>query len=461
MRWFTPAVLLLLAWGALAFGAEYAWAYFPLLIASVAVAAAVFAAGVPAPRTSNAVPAALLALAAAGALQATPLPERLVAAVSPARAAHDYSALVGMAVPGPPAAASGATPGTLSVRPSRTLLGLAFLAAFGAFHVACLRALPVVTPVGAARGLIALGIVVALVVIAQQGSGADRVYGFWLPRYQYFPAAPFLNRHHAAGWLVMTLSVVLGYFCGQVADLARRPATARGRWLASRDASEMIIAGFAILLMSAALVFTFSRSGLGALAAALGLTAVWVVRRQASRHARVLIPLGLVLMLAVAIVWAGAADVGRELAPDGIRDDALGRIAIWSDTLRIIADFPLAGTGLNTYGIAMLAYQTAAPGVHLVEAHNDYLQLAAEGGLLLGFPTVAAILLFVREVRRRFREAADRTVVYWVRVGAVTGLLAIALQSVVDFSLQMPGNAVLFALLLAIAAHRAPARSNA
>jgi len=41
-------------------------------------------------------------------------------------------------------------------------------------------------------------------------------------------------------------------------------------------------------------------------------------------------------------------------------------------------------------------------------------------------------------------------------VGAVTGLVAIALQETVEFSLQMPGNAALFAVLAAIAMHRSP-----
>ena len=43
---------------------------------------------------------------------------------------------------------------------------------------------------------------------------------------------------------------------------------------------------------------------------------------------------------------------------------------------------------------------------------------------------------------------------WWLRRGAVTGLIAIALQETVEFSLQMPGNAVLFALLCAVALHR-------
>jgi hypothetical protein len=41
-------------------------------------------------------------------------------------------------------------------------------------------------------------------------------------------------------------------------------------------------------------------------------------------------------------------------------------------------------------------------------------------------------------------------------VGAVVGLVSIGLQSLLDFSLQMPGNAALWAVLAAIAVHRSP-----
>jgi O-antigen ligase len=119
----------------------------------------------------------------------------------------------------------------------------------------------------------------------------------------------------------------------------------------------------------------------------------------------------------------------------------------------------MTGTGLNTFGAAMFQYQTAFRDQHVQEAHNDYLQLAAEGGLLLGVPITATLILFVRAVGRRFRARKDDTRGYWIRVGAVVGLMAIALQSIVEFSLQMPGNAALFVVLAAIALHRAPTRA--
>ena len=122
----------------------------------------------------------------------------------------------------------------------------------------------------------------------------------------------------------------------------------------------------------------------------------------------------------------------------------------------MFADFPIAGTGLHTYSVAMLFYQEYESGFHFAQAHNDYLQLLAEGGVLLAVPAVALIGVLLVQVRRRFVEGRDDDRTWWLRVGAVSGLLAIALQEVVDFSLQIPGNAVLFCFTVAVAIHRPP-----
>jgi O-antigen ligase len=151
--------------------------------------------------------------------------------------------------------------------------------------------------------------------------------------------------------------------------------------------------------------------------------------------------------------WAGVDAVSARFGsadPTTVNE----RLPIWRDTWNVIADFWLTGSGLNTYGVATLFYQTSAPGFHLREAHNDYLQLAAEGGLLLGVPIVCAIAMLARDIRRRFADSTGSS--YWIRLGAVTGLIAIGVQSTVEFSLQMPGNAALCAVLAGIALHRDP-----
>jgi hypothetical protein len=54
-------------------------------------------------------------------------------------------------------------------------------------------------------------------------------------------------------------------------------------------------------------------------------------------------------------------------------------------------------------------------------------------------------------VRHRIRE--DVGSIWWIRAGAIVGLVAIAFQALFDFSLQMPGNAVLFTVVAGIALH--------
>jgi O-antigen ligase len=153
-------------------------------------------------------------------------------------------------------------------------------------------------------------------------------------------------------------------------------------------------------------------------------------------------------VLIAAIGWAGVDQIALRFASD---TQFGNRGPIWMDTLRIARKFPLFGTGFNTYGTSTLLYQTVIPDVHLREAHNDYLQLLSEGGALVAIPAAAFLIVIAGTILRRFRTVRPGSTDYWIRTGAVTGILAIAVQEIGEFSLQMPGNAVLFVVLLAVA----------
>jgi O-antigen ligase len=181
-----------------------------------------------------------------------------------------------------------------------------------------------------------------------------------------------------------------------------------------------------------------------------------VLARLRSVKAKAVAVAAVLVLLGGTGYWAGGdAIVGKFAESTAGISSVGGRIGAWQDTARIIGDFPVTGTGFNTFGTAMVMYERSKD-LHFNEAHNDYLQILAEGGLLIGVPVVAALLIFARGVRRRFVEAPREGTTYWIRIGAVIGLVAIALQSVVEFSLQMPGNAALFAFVAAIAIHQSP-----
>jgi O-antigen ligase len=205
--------------------------------------------------------------------------------------------------------------------------------------------------------------------------------------------------------------------------------------------------------MSLSLALTMSRGGMTALALALALAGATVLRSRQTGMRKAAAIGFLVLLAASVVFWVGADLIAARFG-EANWQELNSRRGAWLDAFSIARRFPLTGTGLNTYGAVSDFYQQHDLAFHYAQAHNDYLQLAAEGGALLLIPAGALVIAFVATVKRRFSEPSG-VMTYWIRVGAVTGLLAIALQETVDFSLQMPGNALLCATLCAIAMHRA------
>ena len=449
-------------WGALAFGAVYRWAYVPLAVGCAVVGIAALLTDRRRGPSIGALTAALAAIAVAAALQLIPLSPRAFAAISPGGDAflrtYDFSYQL--------AAATAPQAHTISIAPDRTAIGLGLFAALALLLVGTTRVLSRVGAATLVRSMVWFGVALAVFAVGQAALLGDRfgivrkIYGFWQPQFGGTPFGPFVNRNHFAGWTIMVLPLAIGAACAAWED-ARLQASSdfrdRMSWLSSRAAAGALLMPFAAALMSLALLMTQSRSGMAAFAAAVLIFATVLVSRQRTVRARIMAGLAIVVLFGAAIAWAGLDTLVRRIAT-APTDAATptGRIRAWSDGTRIVRDFPLTGTGLNTFGTAMMVYQTGDRSLHYQEAHNEYLQIAAEGGLLVGVPVLIAIGVFARDVRRRFREAPKRGTTYWLRVGAVVGLASIALQSLMEFSLQMPGNAALFAVVAAFALHRSP-----
>jgi hypothetical protein len=457
--YFAVLLLLLIAWGALAFGANYDWAYTPLFMAAAAVGLlGLFAPGSRVRRPIAwpiFIAAALVALI--GFVQLIPLSPATIAAVSPAtdQFLRKYDVAYQLA-------ASTGAPGyrhALSIKPAGTWLSLAALGALTLLLVGTARGLGRRSLGTLASGLVFVGFVVALVGVVQSGlymrdpDPVRKIYGFWETiNPDTYPFGPFVNRNHFAGWMLLALPVAIGYFSALVARGMRgvRP-TFRDRvlWFSSPDASRVVLVGLAVLVMALSLVLTLSRSGTTCFLIALMISGWFVVRRQAAGSRRQVTLLYVGAVGIASLGWAGIDVVLARFAQASV--DFWSRLDVWRDAWAIFQAFPVVGTGLNTFGTAMTLYQTSQLEVQMIEAHNDYAQLLSEGGIALAIVVVLATVLLGREIRRRFREDADDQTTYWIRVGATTGLVAIAFQEIVEFSLQMPGNATLFAIAAAIA----------
>jgi O-antigen ligase len=303
-----------------------------------------------------------------------------------------------------------------------------------------------------ARGVIALGLVLSLVAIVQQTKSPGLIYGWWEPMHAAQPFGPFVDRNHFAGWTLMIIPLAIGYWCALLARGLRRRRDLRSRllWLGAPDGGKWMVLTAAIGAMVLALGMTMSRSGLLALASAVTIS-VWVLLRSRfgapSRLGRLTTAVLITGLVGFAVVWNGLDSLGRQV--DDSPAALATRMTIWSSAVQVARDFPIAGTGLNTY--QWVGYLNRTNELFASEAHNDYLQILSEGGALLGVPILVAGFFLARESRRRFVERCDDTLTYWLRVGAVTGIVAVGVQELAEFSLQMPGNAVLFTVLIAMA----------
>jgi len=444
--WRAAATFVMVAWGALTFGAVYPWAYRPLFVGCAAVGLFGLFSRRQGDTALFPLAAALAAVVLASALQLVPLPLDTLRRLTPEteRLLRNYDVSFAVATPTPSHA--------VSIDPRATRGGLVALVSLELLLFGLSRSLRRRDVRHIAVGIVVLGVALALFGVIQKALWNGKLYWVWTPRETGESFGPFVNRNHFAGWMLMALPLAIGYFCGRVARGVERVKPgwhSRLIWLASTEATNTMLVGFAIVVMATSLVLTLSRSGILGLMAAAIVVAFVVIRRQATAMRRTVAAAYVMSILGVSLAWAGLDLVVSRFAVNA-GTDMERRIGAWSDAWHIFLRFPVAGTGLNTYGIATLFYQTINLTHHYDQAHNDYLQLAAEGGALLLLPVAAALVTFCAAVRRRFAATSPQSTDYWIRVGAVAGLVAIGLQELGEFSLQMPGNAAMFCLLAAI-----------
>lgn len=447
-------VLSSLFWGTLAFGATYVWASRSMAVWAVMAIGMCFIAG----RRSRG-PGWLLGLTmvlvlVAIAVQLVPLSRSTIAGMDPARHALLIQLNVGYRF-------NAAVRHPLSVNPALTWWALVFSAISCLWVVGLSRLLSVIGARWLAVGLAWFGLVIALIGIYQNAVYDGRVYGFWIPQVANAgPFGPFINKNHFAGWMLMVLPLTIG-LCGSEARraMAGVGATVRDRvvWFSTERASRLLLLAGTGVVMLLALILTLSRSGiLTAIVLTLVSVVGFVVMGRGTRARKLMLTVATLIVVALVVNGVGLDTLIERFQAVGAHDLEL-REGAWRDAIATARRFPIAGTGLNTYGTAMLALQTYMPDSHFAQAHSDYLQLWAEGGVLLIAPVCLLALALALEIFRRLREPGGPD---WLRVGAVVGLIAILMQEAVEFSLQMPANFLLFATLCAIAIHRSPAKTR-
>ena len=277
---------------------------------------------------------------------------------------------------------------------------------------------------------IGVGVLSALTGAAQIMAGDGRFFPYGLPPYDRAPGL-FANYNHQAFFLSAILLLV-------VAD-----------WIEdARSAIAPIRIGILILL-TIGVIITSSRAGFGLLVLAiLAGGSLWLrqLRRTRGGRLRGRGPLiGIVIAILGVCLLIGLLAMGSyrsELMADRIAQAASDtRFTFWGNTRYAIGLYFPAGSGFGTFDTV---YQSVEPlgelhSYYVNHAHNDYLEIVLEGGLIAA-ALIGAFLIWL----------TVRLVAIW-RSGstlmlAAAGVILLALlHSIVDYPLRTVTGATLFA----------------
>jgi O-antigen ligase len=337
---------------------------------------------------------------------------------------------------------------TLSLDPYSTRLTLIQLIALVVYFAAALsfidspKRLRLVV-----RTVLVFGFALAIFGLIQSYTSPNKVY--WIRELpQAAPFGPFINRHHFAGYMEMTLGLALGLLLTGAVEREKR-----------------LLYIFAAAMMAIALVMTNSRGGIISLVAEIFFLVLLTGfgRRSYSEEettdkstrvrtalVRVSLALGIVIALFAGVVLLGGESaLSRFVGTVNADDPTTGRAHFWSTSIKIIEDHPVIGVGLGAFSLAYTRYDTRNGLFRLEQAHNDYLQVLTDAGIL----GALCGLFFIGALFRMGLQRRESTDIFrrGVATGALAGCFAVLVHSFFDFTLHTTSNALLFLVLAALA----------
>jgi O-antigen ligase len=268
---------------------------------------------------------------------------------------------------------------------------------------------------------------------------------------QQLASGTYANRDHLAGFLAMVFPLSLALFASTLGRHAGR-GRRRGRWrrrlefVTSIRGHQAAMYALLTVLLLLALVLTRSRAGVGLTMVGLFLAMLAFSRRLGGSNVYgTLGSIAAVVLILVAEI--GLAPILDRFSQDPLQD---ARWTLYATSLDGIGHFFPLGSGAGTFPRVYPAFQVAETGPYLINhAHNDYLETLFEQGMFGLVMILLGLWLYLRQWPRLWisgRWGGFR----FIQVGAGIGLALTLAHSLVDFSLHIPANLIVFSFLAAV-----------
>ena len=371
--------------------------------------------------------------------QLVPLPPEIIALLSPG--AYDAYQPVHQA-----AGTSGWMP--LTVNQKATLLETLRIGSYALFYILTVQLLAGSKNLHKTVKIVAgLVIFIAFLAIIQRYTSPDQIYWFRSgPDARYM--GPWVNRSQFAGFMAMLLPVILGiflYFRPVIDENETLRAKVVDFFSATTSNYQMLLA-FGIVVILFSILLSLGRAGIIITFLSLVLFYFLLSRKKNRRSWPVVLLFigGFVLF----ILNFGAEEllsrVNDTFTPEG--ELKFDRFRTWSDTLQIIKFFWLTGAGFGTFVDVFPVFKTIPNALIYDHAHNDYLELITDGGIIgltLAGWFVLAILVHGWDMIQRRRDNFS----VLVGIGAFVGICSMLFYALSDFNMHNGADGLYFFFL--------------
>lgn len=303
--------------------------------------------------------------------------------------------------------------------------------------------------------LLAIGVFEAFYGLVQYLTGWQQIFFYVKKFYLEDATGTYINRNHFAGLLEMILPFAVVLALQQVWTLRQRAPIETAhirRLISSAELPFLLFWIFIAAALFAALVSSHSRMGI--LSSLVSLIAVLSLAGTTRLSARTRIAVGALFLLGMIglAVWVGSdpAITRFETLDDQYTHPGQDRLSIWRDSLRLISRHPVLGSGFGSFATVYPSVQTAFLNNVVDHAHCDYLEVVAELGLPGAILVFGAIFSTLGLTFRRCKKGgADYDKIF--SFACLGSIVTILLHSLADFNLYIPANALVFAIILALA----------
>jgi O-antigen ligase/tetratricopeptide (TPR) repeat protein len=361
-------------------------------------------------------------------LQLVPLPASVVQLLSPAT----YNAYE------PVLSLTGARWIPLTVNQHATLQEFLRIGAYSLFYILTVQLLSVKDYLKkTVYVVIFLAAAIGLLAIIQRVGSPDKIYWFRAVPDNAHPFGPWINPNQFAGFMEMLCPIALGLF------LFFKPRFSPDEswrykivnFFTMPSSNLHMFLGFAASLMFLSVFVSLCRGGILAITFAVFIFLLLhsIIKAKQGQAAIVAI-IGCVV---IGVSWFGwdsvIAEFTKSITSEGnLRD---GRFFIWEDTLRIFQSFVFFGAGFGTFIDIFPSYMSFPDFGVIDHAHNDYLELLTDGGII-GFSLAAwFVLSVIGHGWKMIRARRDQYAVL-IGIGALTGILTMLMHSVTDFNMH-------------------------